>query len=252
MRRKLSLWVSSLFLLLSSAISGETISIAFGEWPPYVSKDLPSYGIAAELATAAFRAVDIQTEYIIVPWNRALLMVENGEADATILWVWTEEREKKYLFSDIFLSGKAVFFHRVDMEFDWEDYSDLEGYNIGGLLSASYPWLNQAVESGLNIKMELVQDEIQNFSKLLYNRIDLFSIDTLVAYDILRNSFSEEERKRITYHPRPIEQWDYRMMLTRTDLQRSRYLASKLNSGLEIIKQNGLFDEIADIPSQDY
>ncbi|GGX54979.1 substrate-binding periplasmic protein [Saccharospirillum salsuginis] len=215
----------------------ETVRIAIGEWPPYLSQELPHNGVAAHLVKEAFEAGGVDVAFEYYPWQRVRVYVENGTQDASILWVRTEERAQSLLFSDVLLEGEAVFFYNKNDPLIWQDYEDLDGKRFGGLLSASYPWFEAAKARGVDVEMELVTVEHRNFSKLLSKRIDAFSLDKLVGLHMLQQRFPDQA-DRIGYDPSPIESWPYRLIFTRSP--RGEALMKRFNEGLAIIKERGL------------
>lgn len=244
-----SLTVLTLGFVMYTALSGqsfalETIHISVGEWPPYVSSDDEHYGLAPKIVTEAFATVDIDVEYSFYPWRRAYMNASFGQVDATLLWVRTPEREKEFAISDVVVSGTAVFFHLKDLDFDWKTFADLKPYRIGGLASASYPWLEKARNEGILLKMDKVDNEEGNFKKLLAGRIDIFSLDVFTAYGFLDKYFTPEEKAQITYHPKVIEKWDYCLLVSKQTKNDGQYIMSLLNEGLQTLHNNGRYNEI--------
>lgn len=237
------------FLLLSVTVSlssaQESISIAVGEWPPYVSADLIDYGIAPRIVTAAFAAEKVKVAYAFSPWARALESARTGENDATLLWVRTEEREKDFVFSDVVITGKAVFFHLKSRQFSWKTVDDLVGLNIGGLKSGSYPWFDAAIKAGKKLKMDRVNDEVANFKKLLTGRIDVFSLDQLTGTSVLKKSFSGAEIDRVTFDPNPIESWNYCLMFSKKS-HKTDLMVDLFNQGLRELNRNGEFNKLSE------
>jgi len=229
-----------LFLLFAVSVSAserETVRIAVGEWPPYLSQNLPHDGVAAHLVREAFKAGGVEVEFEYFPWQRVRLYVENGTKDASILWVKTEERSRTLLFSDVLLEGEAVFFYNKNNPLVWQNYEDLDGKRFGGLLSASYPWFEAAKAEGADVTMDLVTVEHRNFSKLLSERIDAFSLDKLVGLHMLQQRFPEQA-DLIDFDPTPVESWPYRLIFTKSP--RGEALVEAFNEGLAIIKRQGL------------
>lgn len=215
----------------------ETVRIAVGEWPPYLSQILPHDGVAAHLVQEAFKAVGLDVKFEYFPWQRVRVYVENGTQDASILWVKNEERAKTLLFSDVLLEGEAVFFYNKNNPLVWQNYEDLDGKRFGGLLSASYPWFEAAKAEGADVSMDLVTVEHRNFSKLLSGRIDAFSLDKLVGLHMLQQRFPKQA-DLIGYDPTPIESWPYRLIFTKSP--RGEALSAAFNDGLMIIQERGL------------
>lgn len=229
--------ILTLFLLVFSApvLAKERVRIAIGEWPPYLSRNSPHFGVAAHIVQEAFQASDWDVEFHFFPWARVLVYIENGEFDASILWVKTKERESNLIFSDILMEGEAVFFYNKNNPLVWQTTEDLSNKRFGGLLSASYPWFDAALSEGVQMEMELVTTEQQNFSKLLSERIDAYAMDRLVGLHILQQEFADRKHL-IAYDTTPIESWPYRLIFTRN--ARGEALATTFNQGLEAIKRN--------------
>jgi polar amino acid transport system substrate-binding protein len=226
------------------ATARDSVSITVGEWPPYVSADAKDYGVAPRIVSAAFDAVGVRAEYAFFPWMRALSSAKDGKYDATLLWVRTSEREKDFFFSDIVMTGKAVFYHLKAMPFSWKTIDDLVGLSIGGLSSGSYPWFDAALKAGKDLRMDRVSDEVTNFRKLLAGRIDIFSLDQLTGSSILAKRFSPAEIDRITFDPNPIEAWDYCLMVSRKSAKGARMVAL-FNQGLATLRESGAYARLS-------
>ncbi len=245
LKKRLALALSFLLLCLVS-VPAESITVSLGEWAPYTSENLPSYGIASLLVKEAFAREGITVDWAFLPWLRAYKSAEENEVDATILWIETPERAADFLFGDVIISGKAVFFYRKDIDFKWKTWADLKKYRIGGLISASYPWVAQAKEEGVDLELELVPSEVLNFRKLASGRIDLFSQDIHVGSYIMNNELTEGEKARIACDPTVLERWDYRILFPLKGGDRSRELREKFNSGLAKLKACGEYDRLID------
>jgi len=229
----LILTIASLFP--SKGWSEAPVRIAIGEWTPYLSQNLKHYGVASHIVTEAFKEEGLEVQIRFYPWKRVHLVVKKGKEEASILWVWTEERAKDFHFTDVMIAGDAVFFHLKKTSFDWKTYEDLEGIKMGGLASASYPWAQKAQEQGIHLKINRVGSEKQNFGMLLLGRITVYSMDRLVGYNVLRTYFSPQEVKQFTYHSRPIDTWPYRLIFSKK-VERSPHLVALFNKGLQRLK----------------
>jgi ABC-type amino acid transport/signal transduction systems, periplasmic component/domain len=248
MRWPLNLRIAFFAILLcvaGLASAQQSISVTVGEWPPYVSQNLADYGIAPRITAAAFKAVGVEASFVFLPWMRAFEKAKDGEYDATLLWVRTAEREKDFVFSDIVITGKAVFFHLKSKPFAWKTMSDLVGLNIGGLTSGSYPWFDTAIHAGIKLKMDRADDEVTNFKKLLGGRIDILSLDQLTGTSVLEKNFSPAEVASISFDPTPIESWDYCLMFSKKSAKTGR-MVDLFNQGLRKIKQSGDYARLAD------
>ena len=242
---RLPIFLLLLFSTIAVGTSQETVTITVGEWPPYVSLDLPGYGVAPRIVTAAFDEEKVQVHYTFFPWARAFETAKSGDYDATLLWIRTGAREEDFLFSDVVIVGKAVFYHLKARPFSWKTLNDLIGLNIGGLNTGSYPWFESALKAGIKLKMDTVNDESTNFKKLLAGNIDIFSLDQLTGTAILKKSFSREEMERITFDPKPIESWDYCLMFSKKSAK-SKQLIILFNKGLKELRRSGRYKQLVE------
>ena len=126
------------FFTPGSAMAGETICIANGEWPPYQSETLKQGGVASHIVTEAFAYSDIKVVYHYLPWKRGFEKVRKGKCHGAFLWTKSKEREKDFLFSDTFIQGKSVLFHLKTLPLVWNNVEDLKKYRIGGVVGYRY------------------------------------------------------------------------------------------------------------------
>ncbi len=233
----------ALFLLAASLPAQVLIRVAVGEWPPYLDSSAANKGLAARIMTEAFALQGVKPEFIFVPWVRAQAMLEAGTVEASLLWVRTPERERDFYFSDVVISGTAVFYHLREKPFRWTSFADLSGLRIGGLRSGSYPWFEEAKKTGIPLSMALANTESDNFRLLLLGVIDVFSLDRIVGEDMLRRQFKPEEAARIAFDPKPIENWDYCLMLGRKPAGNQTFVDT-FNKGLAKLKASGAWNKI--------
>jgi len=78
----------------------ERISIAIGEWPPFISENLKHYGVVPRIVTEAFALGNVKVDYGFFPWKRAMEYANEGDWDGSAVWGYTSERGKTLLYSD--------------------------------------------------------------------------------------------------------------------------------------------------------
>ncbi len=238
--KQLTAWSICLGVLLWASLShadDNKIVVANGEWFPYISQELKHYGVFSHIITEAFALEGVTVEFKWVPWKRALEKTYAGVYDATSSWIWTEERAKYLEFSDIIMESKKVFFHLKETSFDWETIEDLKGLRIGGVIGYTYGTeFDKAAESG-RINVEFVAKDIQNFDKLLKDRIDIYPQELEIGYSYI-NRYGADTAARFTHHPKVI-------ILTRNPLNfskkvpKNKQLLEKFNRGLKQLKDSG-------------
>ncbi len=220
-----------------SSYAQETIRITNGEWLPYHSKELPSYGAGSKIVTEAFSLVGVKVEWGFFPWERGYKYAVQGEWDASIGWIKTLKREGEVLFSKPVYGGKWVFFHLRGINVDWNTVSDLKGVTIGATANYTYGEEFDTAEKEKVIYVERVPEEKQNFSKLLFGRIDIFAHAMDGGYAVLRNSFSGSQANKVTHHPKPIQTVNYHLVFTKN--AKNKRMLKLFNKGLSDLYKSG-------------
>lgn len=240
---KYAILIVILALSLETSVSAqETIHIAAGEWPPYVSSKSKHKGIFSHIVTKAFGLEDVKVDIEFMPWPRILQQVRYGEKDGGIAWFYTPERAKYALYSDPVVYGRYVFFHLKSFHFDWQSVDDLAGTTIGLILDSYYGEELELAEKAGKIKVEYVHDIALNYQKILAGHIQLTVEDVTVGYDIIRNSFSPEEIQLFTHHPKPIITKSLHLILSKR-IERNKRMLSSFNKGLKKLKLSGKYDK---------
>ncbi|WP_051310766.1 hypothetical protein [Zooshikella ganghwensis] len=75
---------------------------------------------------------------------------------------------------------------------------------------------------------------------LLKGRIELFPVEKEVGFSILGEYFSVEDRKRFTFHPKPVLETSHHLIFTK-NAKKSLFLLEKFNQGLAKLKASGEF-----------
>lgn len=223
--------------------------------PPYemLSKDGDVVGIDIDIAKHIFSKLGIKSEFLIIPWQRAQKMLENGDADAALSVSRNKERDN-YLFfpkENMWLS-EFVFFTRSDnkqaVEVGYQQAKSL-ALKIGIIAGNSYhhsfwqafPYkdkaqtqLNKQLASGLNIAL--------NFKKLHKRRFDLFPIDRKSGHYQVRKLGFENT---ITSYDNVLFSKGYPMAFAKNSpYPELKLIASKFDDELRKMKQDGRYNEI--------
>lgn len=220
----------------------ETISIAVGDWPPYISQEQKMKGVATHIITDIFHDIGIEAKVEFLPWTRAYNNTANGEYAATAVWMHQDDREQDFIFSDAVLNEQFVFFHRQAQAFDWQTVLDLKDYRIGGGYAYSYgPEMDAAIAKG-ELTLSRVTNLEQNLKMLLHGRIDILPLEVNVGLSALREHLSPQQQKKISYHAKPFLLNSSYVMFPRSSAK-SKDLVKRFNQQLSIIKQNGRYQE---------
>jgi len=230
-------------IITISLISEEIITLSTGEWSPYTSKDNPTKSIAETIIREAFRNENIKVSVKYYPWKRAYKVAKELDSDGTFPWLGTEKRfEDFYSSEQAIIKIKMVFFHLKNFQFKWNSYSDLKKYRIGGTIG----YKSAELLKEKNLTVELVPREVQNFKKLLKNRIDITPSSYLVGYDIINNNFSKKEKLAFTNHPKKVYPDTGAYLLISKKHPNAKELINKFNKGLDKLIESGRYKKIID------
>lgn len=227
------------------AIHKDSINVALGEWPPYLSESLENKGAVAQLITDIFASEGIAVNLKFFPWGRAYAETANGSQDLMGVWMHKPDREADFYYSDPVLTETFVFFHLKTFSFQWKSLSDLEELTIGGGIGYSYgSEFDAALDAG-KLKIHRVATTKQNFDKLIRSRIQVYPQERSVGYAALRQYFSEDDVQKITHHPSALLKNQSYVLFPRK-LESSKSLLSTFNRRLNEFKKSGRYDTYFD------
>lgn len=240
--------LSLIWILLSSQVFAQQasknlipITISAGEWPPYLSAELPEQGLAAKLIRDIFLEAGYQVHFQFLPWARAYQDTKQGRYAATAVWMKVPTREADYWYSDAVLEEQFVFFHLASTPFQFKSLDDLRHVHLGGGLGYSYGAAFDAALAAGQIKMSRVGDTEQNFRRLLKGRIQAFPEEIHVGYQVLQNELSEFATQ-ISHHPNPLLVNQSFVLFPKNSVQ-SIALQTIFNRGLAEFRKSGRYQQ---------
>lgn len=235
-----------LFLFVTIGLSfSETINVSTFFYPGYMHEDEIDgigYGLLPDLLSAAYGEEGIDTAIEFSPLLRAkesLLKKQVNAELGTILHFQGEERNQVDFIN--FGNARFVFFYsksKFPNGITYSDLSELSKYKIGNIRGSSS--IKVLEESGLNLV--LVNEIPQLIQMLDTGRIDLFvGIDLAIRY-LLYSDFSNMKSK-IGEAEEDFLSIPLNVLFLKSD-SKSEYYKSMLESGIEKIKANGVYDKI--------
>lgn len=236
------------FMLPVSSPAKEVISITNGSWPPYLSNKLPHYGFASHVVSEAFALVGISVEYGFFPWKRSYAYAKAGEDvhgktwNGTVIWVYTEERAKDFLYSDPVIIDTEILFHLKSKPLDWKVVEDLQGKTIGGTLHTAYPLFEEAEKRGI-LKISRGGNYNILFKKLYWRDVDAVPQVKHVGRYFLNTTLTEKERNQIAYSPTVVQERKYHLLLSKQIPENIRLL-KLFNEGLQKLRTHGRYDAL--------
>ena len=227
----------------------EPLTISVGDWPPFFVEDEPGQGSVAQLVRDVFAEQGYDVTFHFLPWKRAYREAAIGERDATAIWMYKEERENDFVYSDAVMKERFVLFHRNDQPIKWDSLEDLAGLTLGASIGYSYgPEFDAAVEDG-TLTVERESSTELNIRKLLFGRIDAFPEEINVGYYILRRETDQPDTRQITHHPRALLENESFLLFPRNAPNTDKLLAA-FNEGLQAFRDSGRYNRYFDTRPQ--
>ena len=240
MFKRILVLISFLICLTGSAAAAGPITLATGEFAPYTSDTMEGKGIFTEIVTAVLAEMGKTPVYKFYPWKRCESAVATNKAWAAFPYVITEERSKTFMFTDVVLPSREMFFFYGDRMdgVTWETLGDLKSYKIGGTIGYHYEKTFKA--AGLNVDYN--PKEIASVKKLKAGRVDLVPMDEAVGRQHIKSAFPEATGDFKTL-AKPNSETPLRLMVNK-NAPDAVALVEKFNTALAAIKSNGTYQSI--------
>lgn len=219
------------------------------EYPPYTVALEGNHtgGTATMLADELFRRLALPVRQRLLPWNRALRMMQEGEADGVSILAHSNERESSMAFSAPVTEARQSFYYARSNhgDFSWQRYEDLLPYRIGLVQGYTYsPDFLAAVER-LHLSVEYAPSDESNFTKLRTGRVDLCLSNDLVAEAYL--TAQPGLRDTIGKADRPVRCYPLHMAFSRRSPLAARL--PEINAELERMRADGTLQRIFSQPA---
>ncbi|MEH6633133.1 MAG: cystine ABC transporter substrate-binding protein [Halopseudomonas aestusnigri] len=176
--------------LLSIIKSRGTILIGLeATYPPFNYQDESGelVGFEVDVAKALAERLGVNAEFVPTKWDGMLAGLETERFDIITNQVTiTEDRQKKYDFTQPYTISGIQVITRSDKQNDFNTPADLAGKYIGVGLGSNYEeWLSKNVPDA---EVSTYDDNATKLQDLLVGRLDAFLNDRLAAAYLLENS----------------------------------------------------------------
>ena len=248
MKKSVPLVVFIVMILCHPLCSQEIRQVVFvsDPWPPYTigeQQEPAQGGISIDLCKAIFSRLDLKFTSQLLPWKRALIHLQSGEADLTFPLVITKERNTYLAFTDIVMNDKSRAWYlaeRMGGPIEWEKIDELQPYTIG--LVSNYihdETFLEAIERGI-LKTEPCLSYEEGIKKLLYSRMDILLGNETVIYSLIKAH--PEWKGKIKYSSTFVSQHSYRIGISK----KSPLMAflPEINRLIREMKTDGTIDHI--------
>ena len=216
----------------------QTVRLVADPYPPYQYSEGESIrGVDHDIIAAAFEEHGIDMITRLFPWDECMKLLKEEKADGIFQIVRTPEREKAYIFSKPLRAARTVICKRTEEPislFEDIDFSEqLKKYRMGVVKDYSY---NPLIDNlGEPSRMEVDSQE-ELLTGLRRGEFDLAVIDWGVA-KYLANKMGIRDIDRA-------EGYEITRQLHVAFQRNQDQIADLFNSGLDRVKEKGIYDRI--------
>lgn len=169
-----------LCLLLPLLCFCEQVRFVSGDfYPPFIYRDEHGtmVGISIEILKALEKVSDLKFSVELMPFSKALELIENGEADMINLIFKTPERERTFLFSKPILQVQSMVWFREELNL--KDFKDLTPHIVGVIEGDANEQLLKSKNP--NVSFKRFSDFDQLIRAVEEGQINVFLMEDLTA-----------------------------------------------------------------------
>lgn len=224
----------------------KTILIASGEFAPYTSATLMHQGFANHVIAEAFKQEGYVAEFKYLPWKRTYLQTQKGKYLAASYYNKAQKHEKDFYFSDPLLTTSIVFFVLKGTGIQgWNQLSDLKPYRIGATHEYTYTKEFWKLGKSGELQIDVANSDTLNLKKLIRRRIDLFPMELVAGYELLRKEFQASTIHTIDVLPKALSTNNGILLFSKKHPESKKWIPI-FNRGLKKIRDNGLYAKMED------
>lgn len=217
--------------------SRASVTIAYTEYSPYFGAELPEQGPVMQIIKEALRLVDIELKTEQLPWARAYEWTKRGLYDG-LCCAWVRQQRLKYFhYSKALPDTRVALFKLKQRDLAYRKISDLKGQRIGIVRGFAKP---QSL-SAAGIELFASDSDIQNFKKLLAERIEFVLADSATANITLQN-FAQQ--RHLIEELSPALQQESQHLVFPKRKKNAEALMQSFNQGLKKLKHSGRYQQI--------
>ena len=224
-----------LFLVLSTNILAEKISITTDEWYPYTSYE--NIGILDQIVNEVFKTAKINIETKYNSFDIGYKSTLKDKYEATYPYFYTKMRAEEMLYSKpLFEVENVVFYNKENFK---NDIKNIYNYKIGFV--RGYVYKNIEMSKFKNIIY--LDNELIGFDMLNKGELDLFPSNKLVGIHLIQNYFNDFYTN--------IEYLDNKKFISKDSLhflfhksKNSEKLLEIFNNSLDKLIKNGKYKKI--------
>lgn len=226
------------------ALAAEPVRVLTEEFPPYNYTDQGRItGLGTEVVEAVLRELGMQGQFQSLPWARAYETAINSPGVLLYSVVRTSEREKLFKWVGVIAPADYHLFALAGRDIRLTSLEDAKRWQIGTVQQSvgEQYLLAQGFQKGQNLQSS-VRNEL-NFEKLQQGRIDLWIMNRLTAYQLIRQVGHEPTKtlQDVLRIDALSSQGGYYMAF---GAQTPDAMVERFRRGLQAIVRNGTYDQI--------
>ncbi|MDC7217479.1 MAG: transporter substrate-binding domain-containing protein [Spirochaetales bacterium] len=231
-----------LLLISSPGAAREYLAVSMEFAPFSYTENGTVKGLDSEIVEECFRRMGEDVELILIPWNRALSMGMQGNADCIFNILKTPEREFQLLYSKPLRQEIMTLYVRKDSPLVFNgDLSELKGLRLGLIRDFSY-----GKKVDIFIKNQVPDSDIEfsvasemSVAKLTKGRFEVMVGDMISTLGAINRLGVADQVRQLGA---PISKNDVYVAFSKK--RNLRYLRDRFNVALESMRVDGTLDRI--------
>lgn len=227
------------WMFCAPAMAQGPIRVVIDEWPPFGGADLPDGGFTMDVTTSVLRRAGYEVEEHIVPFERALAGMESGEFDVLGHVFREPTMDQLVAYTDAFHETEIRFMAQPNLEFTFQELSNLEPYTIA--VGAGYLY-EPAFDAADHLQKQEVTTTLQAMQMVAKGRVDL-SLDSVEVIEYLLRNEAQALRGQIVLKDNSLAR---REILTgiRKNLPNRDAILAAYNAALAEMRADGTLERI--------
>jgi polar amino acid transport system substrate-binding protein len=232
-------------LLLSLCFVGPSMAdplrLVANAWAPYTDRRLLNNGLAADLVSTALKRAGYASEYLEVPWARAIRGLQQGRYDIVIGAWYSEERASFGAFSTPYLSNRIRLIKRKGTAIAYQRLEDLYPYSIAVVRDYAY---DPAFDADAKLERVRVRSFEVAANMLAAGRVDLAVEDEYAAGFHFRRSL-RSVRAGLEFLSPPLSENGLHILVRRS-LGNYAQIVEGFDRAIEAMKSDGSYERLID------
>ena len=178
-----------------SVAAAEPVRVLTEEFPPYnYTEGGKITGLGTEVVEAVLQQLGLQGQFQSLPWARAYETASNVPGVLIYSMVRTPEREKRFKWVGVIAPSEYYLFSLADKGLAITSLGKAQGLQIGTVNQSvgEQFLLSRGFVKGKNLQAS-VRNEL-NYEKLRLGHIDLWIMNRLSAYHLVRQAGQDPEK----------------------------------------------------------